>query len=483
MNEGFESSELLQLASSYRTYDAAACQTVATLNDQRQTRTIEAFLGLCEIVRTDRTELAESTGFTEMMEFVWNQWESFLEIVSDPTFTFWVTILDDLVNPYQLRRTASNDLNLYIETSQISEADFLRQHLIQFGAFILSAAIFNQATVKLRHPVLLKFPWLPRSDFEYARRDENQTLSVNGVRNGALGNYSEVDQFIPLEIARTVPEINLDHMRVQVHANALPFHLKHIERWRRITGWAERAEIAKEATAALQLAEQFILGLIEQAGIIVNTLVPMSTDGVTPMASGSYTRLFGTVFLARSADPRLVAEMFIHEFCHNKLTLLEDATPFFQGFSRNEPFHYSPWRDTLRSAEGVLHALYVHSEVAKFWQGVLKTAVDKEARDLAQRRVWTLLNQLRMGVDDLRQTAKLTEVGAALVDDIDRSIREWLAESKPIDPASRPFFSEMKNNSGLASMTLREALEAHRLSVWQLASPAMRKPPDTKVVG
>src|SRR5436190_6314981 len=38
-------------------------------------------------------------------------------------------------------------------------------------------------------------------------------------------------------------------------------------------------------------------------------VVPMTTGGVTPMASGSYTRLLGTVFIADASDPVFLAEM------------------------------------------------------------------------------------------------------------------------------------------------------------------------------
>jgi HEXXH motif-containing protein len=195
----------------------------------------------------------------------------------------------------------------------------------------------------------------------------------------------------------------------------------------------------------------------------------MTTEGVTPMASGSYTRLLGAVFLAESIKVEFVAEMFIHEFCHNKLTLLEELEPFFCNFSRSILRHYSPWRDTLRSAEGVLHALFVHAEIARFWLGLLGRSSERLDDDVILRRVWTLLGQLEYGVSDLRRTGEFTEIGHILLDSIARSVEVLRAVAGQCVPTALPFFSEMKKDPSLHDLKISLALERHRADVWQSA--------------
>jgi HEXXH motif-containing protein len=51
-----------------------------------------------------------------------------------------------------------------------------------------------------------------------------------------------------------------------------------------------------------------------------------------------------------------VAEAIVHEAMHLQLTLIEQVVPLVRLTTRQ---HYSPWRGEFRSAQGVLHGLYV----------------------------------------------------------------------------------------------------------------------------
>ena len=75
MIKDYTISELIDIASNYRTYDSESHKIIAVLDDQRQMRTIESFLGLTEILKTDSATVFEETGFSEQMEFVWNKKE------------------------------------------------------------------------------------------------------------------------------------------------------------------------------------------------------------------------------------------------------------------------------------------------------------------------------------------------------------------------------------------------------------------------
>jgi hypothetical protein len=56
-----------------------------------------------------------------------------------------------------------------------------------------------------------------------------------------------------------------------------------------------------------------------------------------------------------------VAESILHEAMHLKLTLIENIIPLVKPLTGN--VYFSPWRDELRPAQGILHGLFVFRAV------------------------------------------------------------------------------------------------------------------------
>lgn len=448
------------LASIYRHYSDACAKELRALRERHLVATVEEFLGLYHAIRSEHLHASEETDFERCAAFVMEHWGGFLDVAADPTFTCWVSLLRDLKEPYGRRSTAADDLTHHISASALHKEDYLRQHLTQFAAFTASTAVRSGSSFEPLYPLSLRGGWLPGSDTEWADGGDGILLAV----------LDSVPRFRFASCPRPVPRAKAAPASLLVHANHPYFHLHHVERWPRISEHATRMTFAARLGEALSLTEQIIPGISREAGVVLSTCVPMETKGVTAMASGSYTRLFGAVFLADSPRVEFVSEMFIHEFCHNKLTLLEEASPFFRNFSRSQFRHYSPWRDTLRSAEGVLHALFVHAEIARFWIGLLELGPVSVGEDVILRRVWTLLGQLDLGIEDLRRTGEFTEVGGVLLDEIARSVGGWRAAVTPSPSSALPFFSEMKKDPELAELTIAEALTRHRAAVWESSS-------------
>lgn len=65
-------------------------------------------------------------------------------------------------------------------------------------------------------------------------------------------------------------------------------------------------------------------------------------------------------------DPYDLADSLIHEYRHQKLYLLERCYPT----ARPGSLVVSPWRDDLRPASGLLHAIFVFVELQRFWEYV-----------------------------------------------------------------------------------------------------------------
>lgn len=108
-----------------------------------------------------------------------------------------------------------------------------------------------------------------------------------------------------------------------------------------------------------------------------------------------------------------VAEAILHEAMHLQLTLAEAVVPLVTSTGRT---FYSPWRNEYRTAQGVLHALYVFRVIDAFlaaasFQG---PTLVLSRRHATERRA-TIARQIRES-SDFRGCADLSEDGAALVD-------------------------------------------------------------------
>ena len=62
-----------------------------------------------------------------------------------------------------------------------------------------------------------------------------------------------------------------------------------------------------------------------------------------------------------------MTEALVHETMHLQLSLLERRIPLVES-DRPESVAFSPWRNSERNVQGVLHALHVFVIVRRLWQ-------------------------------------------------------------------------------------------------------------------
>lgn len=116
-------------------------------------------------------------------------------------------------------------------------------------------------------------------------------------------------------------------------------------------------------------------------------------------------------------DLRL-AESVVHEAMHLHLTNEEARNPLV---AHSEHSLYSPWMDTSRSAQGVLHGVFVFRCIAAFLDRVRRSvALSPDANKYAAIRVKDIHQQLAE-VDSFALERALTLHGVALV-------RSWAAD-------------------------------------------------------
>ena len=148
-----------------------------------------------------------------------------------------------------------------------------------------------------------------------------------------------------------------------------------------------------------------------------------------PVDAGHYDdwsepELPGSFVASAIASPYVMADHFLHELQHNRLSLIEEHGPLF---APPVPTRlYSPWRDIPRGPLGIFHGLYVFLAVERFWRAVFlrpdaALAEDLRPPDASERafatdRLLRLPRQLQLALTVLRERVAMTPLGAELLD-------------------------------------------------------------------
>jgi HEXXH motif-containing protein len=114
---------------------------------------------------------------------------------------------------------------------------------------------------------------------------------------------------------------------------------------------------------------------------------------------------------SKNSDLRL-AESILHECMHLQLTLIEGVVPLVTGA---EELHQSPWQQTLRPSQGILHGLYVFRAIQDFYRTLLDGRRCAAAeRKYIMSRVKTIDQEVE-AVGELSASSDLTSAGKRLV--------------------------------------------------------------------
>ena len=130
-------------------------------------------------------------------------------------------------------------------------------------------------------------------------------------------------------------------------------------------------------------------------------------------------------FVASAVDcPFELGNFFIHEFHHTRMFVLEALAPVLTA-DPDASVHYSPWRDDRRPLRGLLHALYVHIPVTRYWLAVHAASDPGEAiAGRAADRAARVALQVEPVLETLDRHARFTPEGRLVFDEIVRATRE-----------------------------------------------------------
>ena len=144
----------------------------------------------------------------------------------------------------------------------------------------------------------------------------------------------------------------------------------------------------------------------------VSVVVPLSLRGDADHDSETTPAAFGAVATSWSGDPAMMAETLVHEFQHIKLCGLLDMVTLI---GPCEERVYAPWRPDPRPAVGLLHGLYAHLGIARFWSVQRDVASEPDAILRAQVAFERWRRTIEPAASTLERTGCLTPAGEQFV--------------------------------------------------------------------
>lgn len=126
---------------------------------------------------------------------------------------------------------------------------------------------------------------------------------------------------------------------------------------------------------------------------------------------------FGSILVSTGSEYQL-AEAFVHEYSHNILDMIIATGELFDGDIPTEEIYYSPWRHDKRHISGVLHAVFVFSNVSELLERLSET--DKS--EYVNLRKLDNLVRLVMGMEVLKTFPFNTELASSLLSDLENNI-------------------------------------------------------------
>ena len=105
-----------------------------------------------------------------------------------------------------------------------------------------------------------------------------------------------------------------------------------------------------------------------------------------------------------------LAENIVHEALHLQLTLVERVEPLIVDGAEDEPV-LSPWKEGERTMRGLLHAVYVFSNLGYFWKRVATERPNSSS--FAKKRVDTINHEI-FSTCDFLDNPTLTGAGRSL---------------------------------------------------------------------
>jgi HEXXH motif-containing protein len=162
----------------------------------------------------------------------------------------------------------------------------------------------------------------------------------------------------------------------------------------------------------------------EEIATVIRVLTPLRPPPGGHVSATSRDA-FGAILLSKPSDACSLAVTMAHEVQHAKLSALLDVAPMTLPDDGRR--FYAPWREDPRPVSGLLQGAYAFLGVAAFWRRQSRLRDGESA--IAEYARWR--SAVRLVVDTLRMSGRLTDPGEVFVSGMDRTLQSWEIEPIP----------------------------------------------------
>lgn len=150
-------------------------------------------------------------------------------------------------------------------------------------------------------------------------------------------------------------------------------------------------------------------------------ILPPLKESIQDFTSERYLSCISTTF-CRGLD---LAEVLVHEYSHNILTILEWQYPLFD-IQQNRVYFASPWRDEPRPIRPLLHGIHAFSNVANLHSMICKNEkIDYDIRKKATEKFLYRKNQVIKALDEIEgDQSSLTSIGKRFLRNVSIQFQE-----------------------------------------------------------
>lgn len=328
------------------------------------------------------------------------------------------------------------------------EAKALEHHLEAFKEMALGVTFLSGQTVAFETPLVIDPPFaIPGSRWSI---ESPGLVRVVGTRHGSVlfdsGGHTEAMAWLRRGApAAGGPSLRacaiVAHRELELPVQVEAFHVEGLDVGKPAleAGAAYQAENAESLRRAVEAVAVHAPGVFAQLPHVLRLCA------LKPREAGTYDDFSeptfpGTFVASVVKDPLDFGDHLVHEFQHNRMSILEETGALFESGSET-PAHYSPWRDKPRGLYGIFHGVYVFLAVARYWLDVHTSGRgDASQRAYAIDRLLRLPMQLALAVGVLERHAKLTDFGRLLLEEMARDAERVRVEitraDLPMDAAA-----------------------------------------------
>lgn len=366
-------------------------------------------------------------------------------IFSDPTFSYWIYLSSCIQKRIENgEEVPDSDIPYLLGVNSLQAGRGLFYHLKELTRFLFAAAMLSRTNLKGQVVFLEDKFYLPILGIYIPA--VNQSGFIEGAfwmeGNRAifeLGGqvFSDFDQALFLA-ERGVEQINQPQVGVFIQPSVLgsagKIILDRVDPYLRLA-WStlyknpdssgylhlEAAEMDVEMPvilAAYKLIYDFWPEIEQHISSSIRSVHLVRSPHQDRHMSCTSEQFFGSI-LTSTGDEYQVAEALVHEYSHNLLNMVILSGEVFDGPIPKEEIHYSPWREDPRHISGVLHAVFVFTNVSELLDRLSKSA--PEGSYLTRRKLDNLI-RLRMGMAVLKAFPFTKPLGLALISDLGQKV-------------------------------------------------------------